>query len=368
MLFLLLNFLTSFLAFIAFFVLLFSKKKKQDLNIYLLIVLFFLGTQRFLYSTILLFNPEKYRLFSNKSHAYILIPIFLLLIKKFIGKSISKKENVLHISLGLVFFLSHTYFEIQQLLKQYLFFIFTTCYFIYLVLLLLKFYRSKNYIEINKSKKCWLFIMIVLIFSIFIVSNYVFFKNGSNNFIVLKEYYNITAIVWLISLTYLFFSPEILYGKEKLKKIINNEEIAPESVWKLKPIGKIAPMDKTIHDNIAQNAIDIIKKIENFVNKYYIENKDVLDFDILVKGIAVQTYHLNYIFKYYCIYNKNDFFNYCKIMYAIDLIEKGYLTNKTVNSLITESHFNSRKTFYNNFKKFTNKNPNEINKILQFKN
>lgn len=367
MLFLLLNFLTSFLAFVAFFVVLYSKKKNHNLNIYFLIILFFLGIQRFLYSTILLFNPEKYRLFSNASFGYILIPIFLLFIKKYIGKSISTKENIFHILLGLIFFLSHNFFELHKLLKQYLFLVFTTCYLIVLLLLLIKFYRSKDYLKMNRAKKRWLFIMILIILLIFVVSNYAFLKNGDKTFLVVKEYYNITAILWLTSLIYLFFNPEILYGKEKLKHIVNNEDLAILSVWKLKPVGKIAPMDKTIHNNIAKNAIDIIKKIENFGAKYYIENKDVLNFDTLVEGIGIQAYHLNYIFKYYCIYNKSDFFNYCKIMYAVALIEKGYLTNKTINSLITETHFNSKKTFYTNFKKFTNKNPHEIKKILQFK-
>ena len=54
-------------------------------------------------------------------------------------------------------------------------------------------------------------------------------------------------------------------------------------------------------------------------------------------------------------------------MYLLKLIEEGYLQNKTINSLISDSHFKSKQTFYNNFQKFTGKNPQEINRLLKFK-
>ena len=48
-------------------------------------------------------------------------------------------------------------------------------------------------------------------------------------------------------------------------------------------------------------------------------------------------------------------------------LEDGYLQNKTITSLISDSHFKSKKTFYNNFKKFTGKSPQEMNNTLKFK-
>lgn len=367
MLFLLLNFLTAFLAFVAFLIVLFSLKKQQNRNYYFLIILFFSFIQRSLYSTVFLFELDRSNFFNNASFVYVIIPLFFLFLKKYIGKIITKKENIFHFTIGLFLFITHSFFEFSQLLKSYLYFIFSTCYLLSITLILIKFYKSNNRIEMEKSKKRWLFIMLLLVLSVFIVSNLVFLKNSENTNVFITKFYDLTAIIWLISLSYLFFNPEILFGKEQLKHIINSEEIALLDVWQLKPIGKITPMDQKLHENIAQNAIDIIKKIEYYANKYYINHKEVLDFDTLARGIEIQNYHLNYIFKYYCVYSKNDYFNYCKIMYALDLIEKGYLKNKTINSLLIECHFNSRKTFYTNFKKFVKKNPNEINKILQFK-
>ena len=54
-------------------------------------------------------------------------------------------------------------------------------------------------------------------------------------------------------------------------------------------------------------------------------------------------------------------------MHLVALIEDGYLQNKTINSLISDSHFKSQKTFRNNFKKFTGKSPQEMDNALKFK-
>jgi AraC-like DNA-binding protein len=368
MIFLLLNFLIAFLAFVAFWTVLFSLKKQKNSNYYFLIILFFLFFQRSLYSIVFLFKFNlSNNFFNNAYFAYIIIPIFFLFIKKYIGKTITKKENIFHFTIGLFLFTINSVFEFKQLLQSYLYFIFSTCYVFISALTFLKFYKSNNRIEMEKSKKQWLFIMLLLVLSVIVLSNLVFFKNSEIPNTFLPKFYDLTAIIWLISLIYLFVNPKILFGKERLKHIINSEEIALLDVWQLKPNGKITPKDKKLHENIAQNASYIIKKIENYVNKYYLNHKEVLDFDTLARGIKIQNYHLNYIFKYYCVYTKNDYFNYCKIMHALDLIEKGYLNNKTINSLLVDCHFNSRKTFYTNFKKFTKKKPNEINKILQFK-
>jgi len=67
------------------------------------------------------------------------------------------------------------------------------------------------------------------------------------------------------------------------------------------------------------------------------------------------------------VYSKSDFFNYCKVIHILKLIQDGYLQNKTINSLISDSHFKSKKTFYNNFRKFTGKSPQEMNTALKFK-
>jgi len=95
MLFLLLNFLTAFLAFVAFLIVLFSLKKQKNSNYYFLIILFLLFFQRSLYSIVFLFEFNRsINFFKNPYFPYIHIPIFFLFVKKYLGKTITKKENI----------------------------------------------------------------------------------------------------------------------------------------------------------------------------------------------------------------------------------------------------------------------------------
>jgi AraC-like DNA-binding protein len=193
------------------------------------------------------------------------------------------------------------------------------------------------------------------------------FSYIKTSFKVFEYYHSYTTIFWLVALSYLLINPAILYGKEHLKKIVRKEELTSNKLWRFKPIEKIKPIDAILHEKISENVIDLIHKIESFVSIYYENSKEILDFDTLSKGTNVLPYHLNYIFNYYCLFSKNDFFNYYKIRYALQLIEKGYLQNKTINALVKECNFNNKKTFYNNFQKFNTKNPMEINILTKYK-
>ena len=209
--------------------------------------------------------------------------------------------------------------------------------------------------------------MLFQVFFIYIISNFFLLNYSENISNAHLKYYNFSAIIWLISLTYLFVNPEIFFGIKTLKKIVRTEELYNKITWNLTALKKIQAYDQETHDKIAPNAIEIISKIEIFTNNYYANNKSLLNFNSLAEGINIKAYHVNYIFKYYCVYSKSDFFNYCKVIHILKLIEDGYLQNKTISSLISDSHFKSKKTFYNNFKKFTGKSPQEMNNTLKFK-
>jgi AraC-like DNA-binding protein len=366
MLYLLLNLLTAFLALGALTVSLVFLKK-QESNYYFLFILLFLTIQRFIYSITFLFEFETHLSFSNSSFAYFIIPIFFLFFKKYFGNQITHKENLYHLSLATCFFLLHVFFDIDQLFKPFLYFIFSSAYMIALLKKFLNIYYVKKGKWLLKSQKKWSMIMLFLVSLLYVTSNLLIFKYISDTSVILQKFYNITAIFWLVSLTYLFLNPEILFGKEKLKKIVRKEELTPGIIWLSKPNKKIKEKDKNLKDKLAINSMDIISKIESYIEEHYSTKFESLNFDSLSTGTAIQPYHLNYIFKYYCKFSKNDFFNYYKIMHALTLIEAGYLQNKTINSLVTDSHFKSKKTFYNNFNKFTGKNPYEINKLVKFR-
>lgn len=368
MVFLLLNFLVAFLGFTAFLVLLISiKRNETPTNYYFLIILFWLIIRRFLYSFIFLFEIEIQNTVKISSIEYLVVPLFYLFIKKFVHDKISLQENLFHLILATLFFLGHSFYEINSILKASLFFVFATIYFFFVVKKVFIFIKETKNNRILKSKKNWLLIMFSLILCVYLISGILLFNFTDNIAKVHRLFYNFSAIIWLIALTYLFIKPEILFGTKNLKNIVRKEELTIKKIWKSKPIKKIEAYDQKVHASVALNALDIIGKVEDYVENYDFHNNTSLDFKSLAIGIEIKAYHLNYIFKYYYAYSKNDFFNYYKVMYLLKLIEEGYLQNKTINSLISDSHFKSKQTFYNNFQKFTGKNPQEINRLLKFK-
>lgn len=366
MIFYLLNFLLAFLALVAFGVVLHSSKKNEEpINYYFLIILLGLTAQRLFYTSLILSNVNIENKLNTGYIDFFFIPLFYLFTKKYFNYRITLKENLAHFTFASIFALNNVLMEIDGSVKPVLFLIFST---IYLFLILKKtviYFKEEK--KLLKSKKDWFFIMLFVIIAIYLAANFFLFRYTKNTSIVLKEFYNFTSIIWIVCLTYLFINPEIFFGVKKLKFIIRKEEITIKNIWKPKPFKKIKEYDKKIHNKIAPNSINIISKIERYIEGYDFHNNLPLDFKSISKGTNIKEYHLNYIFKYYCIYSKNDFFNYYKIMHVLALIEEGYLQHKTITSLISHANFKSQKTFHNNFRKFTGKSPQEVNNTLKFK-
>lgn len=368
MVFLLLNFLVAFLGFVAFLTILSARKRNENsTNYYFLIILFWLTIRRFLYSFLFLFEIEIQNTVKISSIEYLAIPLLYLFIKKFVSDKISPKENLFHFTLATLFFLGHSLYEINGILRASLFFVFATTYLFFVVKKVFIFIKKTKKNKILKSKKNWLLIMFSLILCLYLISGILLFNFTDNIEKVHRLFYNFSAIIWLVALIYLFIKPEILFGTENLKNIVRKQEIRKNKIWYSKPLEKIEAYDQKVHASVAFNALDIISKIEDYTGNYDFHNNAPLDFKSLAIGIGIKAYHLNYIFKYYCSYSKSDFFNYYKVMYLLKLIEEGYLQKKTINSLISDSHFKSKQTFYNNFQKFTGKTPQQINKLLKFK-
>jgi len=364
MLFVFLNFLVAFLSSVAIIVTIKSSNKNEEpINYYFLIILLGLTSQRFFYTLSTLFNVNIENKINYSFVAYFYVPLFYLFLKNYLKYKISLKENLIHFVIAFAVVLMNVFFEIDGRIKSIIFFVFST---IYILFVLKKLTLIKKNIML-KSERYWLYVMLFQVFLVYIICNFFLLKYSENISNVHIMYYNFSSIIWLISLTYLFLNPEVFFGIKTLKKIIRTNELSSKTIWNLTVLKKIKAYDYEIHDKIAPNAIDIINKIQRYVEGYDFQSNLPLDFKSISKGINIKVYHLNYIFKYYCIYSKSDFFNYCKVLHILNLIEDGYLQNKTISSLISDSNFKSKKTFYNNFKKFTGKSPQEINNVLKFK-
>ena len=364
MVFVVLNFLIAFLSSVAIIVTFKSSKKNEEpYNYYFILILLGLTAQRLFYTLSSLININIENKLNYSFVAYFYVPLFYLFLKNYLKYKISQKENLTHFALASVIVLINFFFEIDGKVKFIEFFIFSTTY----IFFVLKKITSIKKNTLLKPKKHWLHIMLFQIFLTYIISNFFLLKYSENISNAHLKYYNFSAVIWLISLTYLFVSPEIFFGIKTLKKIVLTNELSSKIIWNLTALKKIQAYDYKIHDKIAPNSVDIINKVERFIESYDFRNNIPLDFKSISEGVNINAYHLNYIFKYYCVYSKSDFFNYCKVLHILKLLEDGYLQNKTITSLISDSHFKSKKTFYNNFKKFTGKSPQEMNNTLKFK-
>jgi AraC-like DNA-binding protein len=79
----------------------------------------------------------------------------------------------------------------------------------------------------------------------------------------------------------------------------------------------------------------------------------------MANELNIPVSHLIYMFKYHCQYTFTEYKTIIKIEDAKRLIESGFLTVNTLESLAIEVGFSSYNPFFTAFKKLTGKSPNE---------
>lgn len=216
----------------------------------------------------------------------------------------------------------------------------------------------KFFFDINSLKlKNWLFVSVfwmgILVFShtgyfvLEVMGNY-----GIATFSWIANLFAIGILSALTALTlYINFHPEWVYSetpkgplfKKALQKIKNIE--MQEAV-----ITVDESLEYAESSELDVNLIEIKTRIENlFVAKVYMEH-DLSASDFAEK-IEVSPRQLSTIIRK--IYGKGykELINFWRVQAAIELIEAGYLSNRTIESLCKEVGFNSRITFFNVFKK-----------------
>jgi AraC-like DNA-binding protein len=76
--------------------------------------------------------------------------------------------------------------------------------------------------------------------------------------------------------------------------------------------------------------------------------------------LGVPESHLTYLFRYHCSLSFLEYRNKERIKFSISLIENGYLSKNTLDSLAKDVGFSSYSPFYNAFKKINGIGPNEF--------
>lgn len=348
--------LVGFLCLLVVVLMLFNPKPNRKTNVYLVIILFVAGLQRFVNAlealalTNLTYSPLKIRL----SVAFFIVPVYYLFFNRLIKGNSKLKQELLHFVLPVILLLVDI-FIVDYGLSYYIFLAFS-CYYFGAILLLVKgLIKNKNRSIFEegsyKTIRTWTILMTLITFTLLIFSNYFLFSSNKTE-TNLNNFYRYSSVLWLIAIVYIFKNPVIIFGEYKLLKNIQSSEPQDFLIWSQKPLKAIEEKDKVVYKNISIKIDDIILNIQKLQKSAVALTAFSFTADTLAKELKMPRSHIELVFKYFCNYSVNDFSNLVKINYAVSLINEGYLENYTVAHLGEVCLFNSRFTFSKNFKKF----------------
>ena len=350
------TFLVGFLCLFVMVLMLFNSRPNRKTNIYLIIILFLVGLQRFLNGiellelTEVIYSPLKIRL----SAAFFIVPIYYLFFNRLIRGTSNLKKELLHFILPILF-VSVDVLIVNYQLDYYFYLTFSSVYFGLILNLVFGLINNKKRSMFEKGSyetiRTWTILMCLITFLLLLFSNYFLFNlvEARTN---LNNFYRFSSLLWLIALIYIFKNPIIIFGEHTLLKSIQLNEPQEFLIWSRKPLKSIEQKDAVLSNNISAKIDTIILSIQKLQKSSHALSKITFTASNLAKELKIPRSHVEFVFKYYCHYSINDFSNLIKINYAVSLINEGYLEKYTIASLGDNCLFNSRFTFSKNFKKF----------------
>lgn len=342
-----------------------KRNNNQKLNNYFLIILSIAGIQRFLISLEVFgiidtfINPFK----KSLAFTYLIPPIYFLFFENFLFKKTTIKKEILLFGVAFVFFITTIIFNYSRNINQYIFLIYSSIYYLFIVKIIWKYVLKNKTIKTNRhytSVKSWTIIMFFLFTTIYVFANYTFNINiYQKQKIILINFYNYTSVIWLLIVIYILMNPKILYGEQLLLKILNKSTDKQIKIWKSLKTTLTEKADLKVEQKVKPNLDDILFLIKKFEKDLLDDFQGLPSIKILANNLKLPQSHLKYVFKYYCNYKYNEYQNVLKIQHALELIHSNYLDSHTIDSLSTQCDFNSRITFFNNFKKITGYSPTD---------
>ena len=352
-----LNVISLFVGFLCLFVvvlMLFSSQPKHKINGYLIAILIVVGLQRFLYAVQALgltnstYNPIEIK----PLFAFFIVPIYYLFFNRLIYNNGKLKKELSHFIFPALFFLINLVI-IDYRINSLVYLVYSILYFVLIIITVKRFIYKKKISMLDKisyrAKKNWVLFMLFLTFLLVIYSNCFLLIGLSAH---LDAFYRYSSLFWFIILFFMFKNPVIIFGEYFLLKNLQLNDPKDFQVWNRKPIKAIEENDAIVYNTIFDRIDFIIMEIKNLQKSVPLISTTTLNAETLAKELKIPKRHLDFIFKYFCLYSINDFSNLVKVDYALSLIHEGYLEKYTVDSLGKKCLFNSRFTFSKNFKKF----------------
>jgi AraC-like DNA-binding protein len=360
--------LVGFLCLFLVALMLCSQKPNQKSNGYLIIILFVAGLQRFanalevLGFTSTTFSPLKIRM----TFAFFIVPLYYLFFKRLIRKKNSVKKELFHFIVPAIF-VAFDFLVTNYTLSYYWYLAFSIGYFGSILVLIKELFQltKLNMLEKRNYKtiRTWALLMVSITFLLVVYSNY-FLLSDKEPKINLNVFYSLSSFLWLFALIYMFRNPTIIFGEQYLIKNIQKETQHDILIWSEKPLKEIEYKDEQLFQSIADSVETIVMKIQKLQKNVSFISITTLTSKTISKELQLPKSHLDLLFKYYCHYSINEFGNLIKVTYALQLINEGYLNQYTVESLGEKCLFNSRFTFYKNFKKFIGVSVSDYSKEL----
>lgn len=371
---------SGLMGFLTIFLILIRYRSNRITNIYLVIIFGIVSTRMVVIGTFNLENNDVITTLLEKYNNLLIVIIpctYLYFLNLIHDKKRIELNNLKHFSIPLLFnlidyALDNRYLSLVK--NNFYYYIFFALYtIVYLVLnynLLNKnIWNRKGDISIvvkqNQLIKNWS----VFLFSIFLVNALrtivvLFWEINNQNYSFGASFLWITAILWLSIYFKIIISPEILYGYTFLNSKINENKKSDKpilSFWTTKTIIEITNIqDKQLNDKIKEAIPEYIKLIEQFsFHNQTFRNKGFVISDLSNK-LNIPKSHLNFLFKYHSKISFSEYKKIVRIHDSLALINEGYLTTNTFDSLAKEVGFKSYNTFFVSFKDYTGVTPQEF--------
>jgi AraC-like DNA-binding protein len=371
---------SGLMGFLTIFLILIRYRSNRITNIYLVIIFGIVSTRMVVIGTFNLENNDVITTLLEKYNNLLIVIIpctYLYFLNLVHDKKRIELNNLKHFSIPLLFnlidyALDNSYLSLVK--NNFYYYIFFALYtIVYLVLnynLLNKnIWNRKGDISIvvkqNQLIKNWS----VFLFSIFLVNALrtivvLFWEINNQNYSFGASFLWITAILWLSIYFKIIISPEILYGYTFLNSKINENNKSDKpilSFWTTKTIIEITNIqDKQLNDKIKEAIPEYIKLIDQFsFHNQTFRNKGFVISDLSNK-LNIPKSHLNFLFKYHSKISFSEYKKIVRIHDSLALINEGYLTTNTFDSLAKEVGFKSYNTFFVSFKDYTGVTPQEF--------
>ena len=342
-----------------------SNRGKLILNNYFIVILLFVGSIRiipFLYF-ITNSNEPAYNqlLFFSIVSSIVVIPLFYIYLNSLI--LIKPRKWYYHMIIPLLVII--LLIAVDSVSRLHFGLFISSYYLLYIissVILVVKFLREKpnNLIRsaFVKNVKNWIVVLTITYSVTFLIltrSIIVFdFFNNDYNF---AESFVLSSIGWLFILTYLMTNRNLFLNN------FNNKSIKEGHLnfWSFNAIHKVDSKDSLYNKLKPEEMIQNIIALES---NFKIISNNQITLKYISERLNIPVYLLKLLFKYHNSLSVVEYQNVLKVNNAIHFIQNGYLNSFTIDSLSNKVGFNSRITFYKNFKKYVGLSVTEYKNLI----